>query len=210
MKLTRTNCSELNIDLHCLNWQQTFLSIIEQCIPKKVLPSRRRDLPWLSKSLIQSMRRRNCLFQRSNNPAHKTQYKHVRNQITFGARIQDNYVTRSACTKGVWARTPFSHSNNEEASDGFYWLREGWSERLALWWKWSARGHAAGALPGAAISVYAAFCAIMLFVVENKLSYTAIENLLKPLQLLCPPSSQLPSSLYTLKKFFSQLHTCIC
>ena len=48
-----------DIDLYCARWQQTFLSIMEQCIPKKVLPPRRHNLPWLSKSLVQSMRRRN-------------------------------------------------------------------------------------------------------------------------------------------------------
>ena len=43
--------------------------------------SMRRNLPWLSKPLIQSMRRRNSLFQkakRSNSPAYKSQYKHTR------------------------------------------------------------------------------------------------------------------------------------
>ena len=49
--------------------------------------------------------------------------------------------------------------------------------------------------PGATITICAAFCAIMLFAIKNKLSFTAIENLIKLLHLLCPPSSKLPSSL---------------
>ena len=48
-----------NIDQYCSLWQSTFLSIMDQCIPKKVLPPRRHNLPWLNKSLVQSMRRRN-------------------------------------------------------------------------------------------------------------------------------------------------------
>ena len=66
-----------------------FLSIMEQCIPKKVLPSKRRNLPWLNKHLIQSMRRRNCLFRnmkRSNNLIYKKQYKWVRNNVTYQLR----------------------------------------------------------------------------------------------------------------------------
>ena len=78
-----------DIDLYCARWQQTFLSIMEQCIPKKVLPPRRRNLPWLSKSLVQSMRRRNCLFKkakRTSDPTYKSQYKSVRNRVTSQLR----------------------------------------------------------------------------------------------------------------------------
>ena len=62
---------------------------MEQCIPKKVLPPRRRNLPWLSKSLVQSMRRRNCLFKkakRTNDPIYKSQYKSARNRVTSQLR----------------------------------------------------------------------------------------------------------------------------
>ena len=73
-----------DINLYCTRWQLTFLSIMEQCIPRKVLPSRRHNLPWLNKSLVQYMRRRNLLFQKAKkscNPTYKTQYKRVRNLI---------------------------------------------------------------------------------------------------------------------------------
>ena len=56
--------------------------------------------------------------------------------------------------------------------------------------------------PGTSITVCAAYCAIMTYATANKLSYSAIENLLKLLHLLCPFSHQIPSSLYMLKKFF--------
>ena len=58
--------------------------------------------------------------------------------------------------------------------------------------------------PGASITICAAYCAIMTYAIANKLSYSAIENLLKLLHLLCPSSHQIPSSLYMLKKFFQQ------
>ena len=78
-----------DIDVYCARWQQMFLSIMEQCIPKKVLPSKRHNLPWLNKHLVQSMRRRNCLFRnmkRSNNLIYKKQYKWVRNNVTYQLR----------------------------------------------------------------------------------------------------------------------------
>lgn len=58
--------------------------------------------------------------------------------------------------------------------------------------------------PGASVTICAAYCAIMTYAIANKLSYSAIENLLKLLHLLCPSSHQIPSSLYMLKKFFWQ------
>lgn len=41
-----------DIDQHCSQSQNTYLSVMEQCIPKKVLPPRRCNRPWLTKSLI--------------------------------------------------------------------------------------------------------------------------------------------------------------
>ena len=55
---------------------------------------------------------------------------------------------------------------------------------------------------GVAITICAAYCAIMIYAINNKLSYTAIENLLKLLHLFCPALNHVPSSLYMLKKFF--------
>lgn len=63
--------------------------------------------------------------------------------------------------------------------------------------------------PGAEITLCGAMCAIMQFCSQNRLSYTAIGQLLQLLHVLCPPS-QLPLSFYLFKKFFeafSQDHT---
>ena len=60
--------------------------------------------------------------------------------------------------------------------------------------------------PGAEITVCGALCAIMHFCTTNKLSYTAVGELLKLLVLLCPFPSSLPSSFYKFKKFFQQFN----
>lgn len=57
---------------------------------------------------------------------------------------------------------------------------------------------------GATTTRCGAYCAIMHFATQNKLPYTAIEQLLDLLQLLCPQPNVLPTSFYKLKKFFKQ------
>jgi len=78
-----------DIDQYCSMWQNAFLSIMNECIPKRVLPPRRRNLPWLNKGLVQSIRRRNCYFKkakRSKSSLHWSQYKHARNRVTSQLR----------------------------------------------------------------------------------------------------------------------------
>ena len=61
------------------------------------------------------------------------------------------------------------------------------------------------------ISVSGATCSIMHYCMAYKLSYTAIGELLKLLQLLCPSPNHLPASVYQLKKYFRQCqmpHKC--
>ena len=55
---------------------------------------------------------------------------------------------------------------------------------------------------GANISVCATYCAIMEFASSSRLPYASIEKLLGLLRILCPPDSQLPSSMFKLKQFF--------
>ena len=69
--------------------------------------------------------------------------------------------------------------------------------------------------PGVVLSICAAICAIMTYAINNKLSYSAIETLLKLLHLLCPASNHLPSSLNKLKIFFQNFTSnyekrCMC
>ncbi len=44
----------------------------------------------------------------------------------------------------------------------------------------------------------------MQYCINNKLSYQAIEDLLKLLGILCPPDNLLPKTFYKFKKFFQQ------
>jgi len=64
-----------------MQWQERFLAIMEECIPRKVLPPR-RNLPCLNKGIIQSIRRRNNLFKRAkNSPKDIGSYKRARNRV---------------------------------------------------------------------------------------------------------------------------------
>ena len=63
-------------------WQYHFLSIMEKCIPRGGLPPRRRNLPWLNKGIIQSMRRRNNFFKKAKiSSDSERKYRQVRNNI---------------------------------------------------------------------------------------------------------------------------------
>ena len=78
-----------DIDQHCMQWQNMFLSIMEQCIPKKVLPPKRRNRPWLNKSIIQSIRRRNAAHKRAKNsncPTLTARYRRIRNKVSSKLR----------------------------------------------------------------------------------------------------------------------------
>jgi len=81
------------------NWQSKFLDIMDRCIPKKVLPPKRRNLPWLSKGIVQAMRRRNAMFKRakrSGNEQDYAKYCRVRNQI-----VKDLRCSRHAYFQGL-------------------------------------------------------------------------------------------------------------
>lgn len=62
---------DINASWDC--WQQRFLEIMEECIPQKSLPNC-RNLPWLSKCIIQLMRRRNMLFRRAKRTNKKSDF----------------------------------------------------------------------------------------------------------------------------------------
>ena len=65
------------------------MEIMEECIPRKILPPRRRNLPWLSKGTVQSMRRRNNLFKRakrSGNHQDYVKYCQARNKVVSQLR----------------------------------------------------------------------------------------------------------------------------
>lgn len=54
------------------------------------------------------------------------------------------------------------------------------------------------------VTVCGAYFSIMHFASKNKLSYTAIDDLLDLLRLFCPEPNAIPSSIYMFKKFFKK------
>ena len=67
------------------NWHKEFLSIMDQCAPKKVLPHG-RNLPWMSKSLRQAMRKRNAKFKYGKRTGDYSQFKSARNKFVAQLR----------------------------------------------------------------------------------------------------------------------------
>ena len=62
---------------------------MEQCIPRSVLPAR-KNLPWLTKEIVQLIRKRNYLFRkahRSGNTEDHLKFRHVRNRVVAELRF---------------------------------------------------------------------------------------------------------------------------
>ena len=58
---------------------------MEQCISTKFLPPKRRNRPWINKSISQCIRRKNAAFKtakNTNSPRIWMHYKHIRNRVT--------------------------------------------------------------------------------------------------------------------------------
>ena len=66
-----------DINLSWDRWYSNFMSIMEECIPKKVLPSR-RNLPWLNKDIKSAMRKRNTIFKKTG---YSAKFRSARNRI---------------------------------------------------------------------------------------------------------------------------------
>ena len=66
-------------------WCEQFLTIMRECIPTKTLP-KRKNLPWLSKGLVNSIKRRNLLYKRGKVSGNLSRYKLMRNKVTCDLR----------------------------------------------------------------------------------------------------------------------------
>ena len=76
------DCPDVNQALQ--NWEGTFMTIMDECIPKCTLP-RHKNLPWLSKTLKREMQKRNSLFRRARSSGSTElwrKYKRMRNKVT--------------------------------------------------------------------------------------------------------------------------------
>ena len=77
--------SSKDIDVCWANWQSIFLSIMDYCIPHSVLKPH-KNLPWLTKEIIQATRRRNSLFRAANKSGSDVmlrKYKAERNKVVY-------------------------------------------------------------------------------------------------------------------------------
>ena len=75
-------CSE-DINICWDNWLHKFMQIMEKCIPRGFLRSR-KNLPWLTKPLIKLIRKRNSLFKAAKNSKSQGAYRKLtvaRNQV---------------------------------------------------------------------------------------------------------------------------------
>ena len=73
---------DINVSLTL--WQERFLSIMDQCIPKVTL-SKKKKLPWISKELLQFIKKKLSLFQKAKRSGHKMdfqKYKRCRNKVS--------------------------------------------------------------------------------------------------------------------------------
>lgn len=80
--LTVLTASEEPLD----SWYYIFMSIMKQTIPNSVIRTK-RNLPWLSKSIIQSICRRNKLFKQVKRTGDFTKYKRARNRTLESLRL---------------------------------------------------------------------------------------------------------------------------
>ena len=62
------------------NWSDKYLEIMQASIPTSTLPPR-RNRPWLTKKLVQAIRRRNALYKKAKATNDFTKYRRYRNKI---------------------------------------------------------------------------------------------------------------------------------
>ena len=97
----------MDIDQAWEFWQQKFLIITEQCIPKGSLP-RRKCAPWVSKQIVSAIRKCNTYYCRANQTGRYellSKYKHLRNKVVHMVkRGKRDYLNnlKSASSKDFW------------------------------------------------------------------------------------------------------------
>ena len=97
----------MDIDQAWEYWQQKFLNIMEQCIPKGSLP-RRKCAPWISKQIVSAIRKRNTCYRRAKQTGSTellSKYKHLRNKVVHMVkRGKRDYLNnlKSASSKDFW------------------------------------------------------------------------------------------------------------
>ena len=71
------------------NWKRTFMSIIEDCVPKAQLPNR-KNLPLLTKEIVRTIKKRNYYYRIASKHGRcedYDRYKCLRNDVVSALRL---------------------------------------------------------------------------------------------------------------------------
>ena len=92
-----------DIDSSLFLWQQRFMSIMEECIPHTTVTSdRNSSTPWLSKSIIRLIQKRNRLYkQKRKSPSTMRKYKHLRNIVVRRLRQAKKRYFHKLCSSSI-------------------------------------------------------------------------------------------------------------
>ena len=71
-----------DVNVSLANWQAAFLNIMDSCIPKVMLRPR-KNLPWLTKQLIQATKKKKALFQKAKRTGHRIDYEIYKHKKSF-------------------------------------------------------------------------------------------------------------------------------
>ena len=78
-----------NVNSSWENWRARFMQIMVQCIPQLTLGSK-KNLPWLTKSVVQAIRKRNALFRaakKCKSSSSYQRYRAARNKVVALLRL---------------------------------------------------------------------------------------------------------------------------
>jgi len=88
-----------NIDTAWDLWEQKFISIMEECIPKATI-SQQRNLPWMNRRIKAKIRKRNCVYRKARTTCHSSlwsKYVSLRNEVVQLLRqSKKNHLKRMA------------------------------------------------------------------------------------------------------------------
>ena len=109
-----------SVDDACLIWQETFLSIMEQCIPRGVLP-KKKNVPWASRQVRRIILKRNSAykrFKRRGDAASSQRYKQLRNRAVKELRkAKQQYINNlsdAPKTKQFWSAIKSLNGSNSK------------------------------------------------------------------------------------------------
>ena len=98
--------AEQSVDTCWSRWKEAFLNIMHICIPKSVLPDR-TSVPWITKSIVQAIRKRNYYYKKAKRNCNSSleKYRHLRSKVVTmlrnSKRVFFQNLNRSS-SKSFW------------------------------------------------------------------------------------------------------------